>query len=118
MSASRRIAAARVFQSATPNALAISSRLWLMLILTPLVARAARRLCAMALASRKSRISQSLCLNEAGAPGACVTDPFVRAKGDGRPRYVHRTQRAQAAGRNHLRITWPADGPVSINRLI
>ena|SRR5882724_1545701 len=45
---------------------------------------------------------------------ACVADPFVRAKGYERPRYVHRTQRG-ASGRSYLpREKWPRDGPVSI----
>jgi len=53
------IAAESVFQSGTPKALAISSRLSLMVIFSPLAASAARTVWAMALASRKSRMSSS-----------------------------------------------------------
>jgi predicted RecB family nuclease len=53
----RRIAAASVFQSGKPNSSAINSRLWLTVILRPLEAREARSVCAIALASRKSRMA-------------------------------------------------------------
>jgi hypothetical protein len=87
--------AASVFQSITPNASAINSGLWLLVMLRPLAERAARRVLAMALASRKSRMSCILCLNETGASGACVSDPFVRAKGHRRLRYVDRTPKGR-----------------------
>jgi hypothetical protein len=83
-----RIAAASVSQSATPNASAISSRLWLIVILRPLAARATRSVRAIALASRKSLLERNR------SARACVADPFVRAKGYDEPRYVHRTPRA------------------------
>jgi hypothetical protein len=54
----------------------------------------------------------SLLLSESAR--ACVADPFVRAKDYERPRHVHRTQRAQAAGRINPQEKWPDNGSLSI----
>src|ERR1019366_7984506 len=71
-----------VFQSLSPNAWAISSRLSLLLIFRPLAASAALSVRAMVLASRKSRMESSFAFRaNLDAPGACVADPFARGKG-------------------------------------
>jgi hypothetical protein len=53
------ICADSVFQSATPNIFETNSRLSLWLMVTVLAVREARRVCAMAFASRKSRMTSS-----------------------------------------------------------
>ena len=42
-----------------------------------------------------------LCLNKTGGARACIADPFVRAKGYERLRYVHRTPKG-ASSRSYL----------------
>src|SRR5581483_12044883 len=70
-----------VFQSASPSIQETSSRLSLWLMLMALWVRESRRVCAIALASRKSRIGVVLCRSEPGVSGGCVADPVARAKG-------------------------------------
>jgi hypothetical protein len=70
-----------VFQSATPSILETISRLSLWLTGTALEARYSRRVCAIVLASRKSRIVESFAVSEPGVPGGCVADPVARGKG-------------------------------------
>src|SRR5712691_6428515 len=113
--ASWRIAAARVFQSATPNASAMSSRLWLIVILKPLAASAARNVCAIALASRKSRMSCILCSNEIGASGLALLTRRSGPKGDQRLRYVHHARRA-ASGRSYLPTRKVARRQLGVNK--
>jgi len=62
------ITAASVFQSAAPSIFETSSRPSLWLMVTALPASESRRVCAMAFASRKSRMSFVLC---SGANQAC-----------------------------------------------
>src|SRR5439155_6832834 len=89
------IFAARKFQSGRPSALATSSRLSLWVRDTDLAFRASRRVCAMALASWKSRIGSSSALaNEKCQALALLT----RSLGQRLPeaaRYVHRTQKGR-----------------------
>src|SRR5258708_16575824 len=76
-----------------PSILETSSRLSLWVMVTALVVRDSRSVCAMALASRKSRMDLILCKSEPGVSGGCVADPVARAKGrPTRLRYVHRSR--------------------------
>src|SRR5260221_9912527 len=62
-------------------------------MVTVLVVKDSRSVCAMALASRKSRMDFILCKSEPGVSGGCVADPVARAKGrPKRLRYVHRSR--------------------------
>src|SRR5258708_33604239 len=65
-----------------------------MVILRPFVARAARRVRHGFGVAEVAHVL-ILCLNETGGARACVADPFVRAKGYERLRYVHRTPRGR-----------------------
>src|SRR3954453_13068744 len=95
-----------VFQSGTPSILETSSRLSLWLIAIDLVVRESRRVCAMALASRKSRIA----LSSAGANQVCqVVALLTRSLGQrGRPIRLDTFTiplRVQPAGRINLVIS-------------
>jgi len=60
-----------------------SSRLSAWVRETDFVLRASRSVCAIALASRKSRLRRFLCMSERVMSGACVADSFARAKDAG-----------------------------------
>jgi hypothetical protein len=88
-----------VFQSAAPSIFETSSRLSLWLMLTDLLVRDWRSVCAIALASRKSRMSDILCMSEPDASGGCVADPVARAKEERRLDTFTVPKWAQPAGR-------------------
>src|SRR5262245_36689617 len=68
-------------------------------MLTDLLVRDWRSVCAMALASRKSRMSDILCMSEPDASGGCVADPVARAKEERRLDTFTVPKWAQPAGR-------------------